>query len=695
MRKNRTIELLAPAGTIDAFWAAAEAGADAIYVGLKHWNARAYARNFSIKECGYLVEWARHRNVKVYVALNSLIRPDELNDLTKTLKELSAINPDGLIIQDLGAFHAAINIIPHIPIHLSTLAGIHNLEGVKAAAKIGAKRVVLARELSVEEIISIASQSPVEVEVFIHGALCYSYSGFCMASSFRGGRSGLEGRCAQPCRLKFRQGKAEGFFLSCNDFSGIRFVPTLKNSPVAALKIEGRMKSAEYVAEVVKAYRMVLDAETPSEKAEKIKGAEEILASVPSRHQCSGYFSEDPSREILTPHRSGTSGKLIGTVKRKLKSDMMMVQVLSKIQIGDVIRPESSRHREEPIFKIKEMYSETGNKIAQASSGEIVYLEHTPDTPAGTKLFRIGSDYLNQKELWKKIKKECNKKSIRQLKENSSYSGTISVHELLSDKKSLLKKIGKNLILKVASTKELPAAFNSPAKWVILKASIANLKELANTRLIKAQKERIVLSLPSPFLGKQEWEAPVKWFVSKGFLLWEVNNLAHFEILERAAGDKEIGVIGGPRLNVKNACSMEFLSQLGCNWVTLSPEISKKELKELSKGPLPALPIVIVFHWIPLMVSRLKPKLMERKAFRSHRGDGYYYKRSGQFNLIFADSPVSWFEKISELEKMGYKLFEIDISEAPWSLHKDLPRLLSGYKRLRSDKPYSEFNWGR
>ncbi len=176
----------------------------------------------------------------------------------------------------------------------------------------GAQRVVLARELNLHEIKDIADRTKVELEIFVHGALCYSYSGLCLASSFRGGHSGLQGRCVQPCRLQFKQGRDEGFFLSCNDLCALPLVSELKKLRIAAFKIEGRMKSADYLAQVVRAYRLVLDAPAEEQK-DSLMEARELLARSPSRRLTSGYFADNFNAEVLSPHRSGSSGQWVGT----------------------------------------------------------------------------------------------------------------------------------------------------------------------------------------------------------------------------------------------------------------------------------------------------------------------------------------------------------------------------------------------
>lgn len=253
-------ELLAPAGQVESFWAAVEHGADAVYLGLKQLSARASATNFTLEELAVLLPFAHRRKVSVYVALNSILTAGDIPRTLDLLQALDDLKVDALIVQDPGLFFLVRQFFPDLRLHASTLMAIHNHAGVAQLGRMGARRVVLARELNLREIAEIARQTTVELEVFVHGALCYSYSGLCLASSFRGGHSGLQGRCVQPCRLQFKQGRKEGFFLSCNDLCLLTALPELKRLRIAAFKVEGRMKSADYLAQVVRAYRLVLDA---------------------------------------------------------------------------------------------------------------------------------------------------------------------------------------------------------------------------------------------------------------------------------------------------------------------------------------------------------------------------------------------------------------------------------------------------
>ncbi|MEJ5301562.1 MAG: U32 family peptidase [Thermodesulforhabdaceae bacterium] len=685
-------ELLAPAGSIESFWAAVESGADAVYIGVKGWNARAFAGNFSLEECADLISWAETKNIKIHLAVNSLLLSRELDQFRVLLERVAdlaeAKSFGGLIVQDMGAVFMARRLFPEIPLHLSTLSGIHNLQGVERAAKWGIRRVVLAREVPVEEAIAISEQAPVEIEVFVHGALCFSFSGFCLASSFRGGRSGLRGECAQPCRLRFRQGKREGFFLSCSDFSAIDFIPRLKKSRIAALKIEGRMKSPDYVANVVKAYRMVLSA-SPGEETEAIGLAKELLRAAPSRHTSAGFWEANPSERVLDPGRSGSSGIWIATVESR-RENSALLRLRGDLRSGDIVRPESWRGREEPIRHIGRTHPENAQK------GDLVEVEGLSDLPVGTKLFLIGHKTEQSQAIWKRIRSEIAAK-IPLIPSRSKHLPVENVWEELPDRRKAIQKSGIQLLLKISSPSDLPAAFHSPAKWVVLKATLSNLESLSRMKILPSQKERLVLSLPTPELGWTErlkvYKRAAEWLVSRGFLLWEINNPGHLELFRDV--NVRIGLFGGMGLNVRNAASLAHWAEEGCFAVTLSPEMTRDELRELMKYPLPAVPVVTVFSWLPLMTSVLEPKLMEGKPFITERGDQYYYQRSRRLTFIYADRPVSLFGKLGELMRMGYYYFALDISQGPWDLNKELPRLLSGFKHERDDEPFSVFNWDR
>lgn len=257
------MEILAPAGDFEAARSAVHNGADAIYVGGHILNARRAAKGFSGEELAELVRFCRLRRVKVYVTVNTLTREDELPQLLQLAKEIAAAGADGAIVSDLGVARVLQQVCPTLPLHASTQMNIHTLSGVQFLEKLGFKRVVLARELSIKEIKEICENTSMEIEVFAHGALCMCYSGNCYLSAVVGQKSGNRGLCAQPCRLPY---EGEKYPLSLKDLCSLEYLEQVKQAGVASLKIEGRLKSPEYVGSVTHAYRKALSGTSPTQE---------------------------------------------------------------------------------------------------------------------------------------------------------------------------------------------------------------------------------------------------------------------------------------------------------------------------------------------------------------------------------------------------------------------------------------------
>ena len=255
------IELLSPAGSMDALRAAVQNGADAVYLGYGDFNARRNAKNFTVEELQEAISYCHVRGVQVHLTLNILVSDREMLQAAEVIRTAAGLGIDAFIVQDVGVVKLCRQIAPSVPIHASTQMSVHSLEGVLQAAELGCSRVVLARELPKEEIAFICQNSPVEIEVFVHGALCMCYSGQCLMSSVIGRRSGNRGQCAQPCRLPYGYGRFEEtrYPLSLKDSCLLNHVHELQAMGVRSLKIEGRMKRPEYVAIVTKIYRDVLD----------------------------------------------------------------------------------------------------------------------------------------------------------------------------------------------------------------------------------------------------------------------------------------------------------------------------------------------------------------------------------------------------------------------------------------------------
>ncbi len=381
-------ELLAPAGSLESFFAAIEKGADAVYAGLQEFSARARAKNFTLTQMERMLAYAHANNRRIYVTLNTLVKEKELPQLVDTLAALAGMRVDGVILQDMAVARLIRKHFPAIPLHASTQMTIHNTPGVKMLEELGFQRAVLARELAVDEIAAIASATPVEIECFVHGALCFSISGQCFFSSLLGGHSGNRGRCAQPCRRLYNHRGKDGHFFSTNDLSAIDLVPDLIKAGVKSLKIEGRMKSAEYVANVVEAYRLVLDAPETLLK-EALVSSKEILKFSFGRTPTKGFLASRQPDDIANPWQKGGTGRFVGTIKN-IKGKRLMFESRDAIHVGDRLRVQPKSDMAGQAWTVRELF-QNHKKVIEVRAGSLVDIE-TPFTfSVGDSVYKVSS----------------------------------------------------------------------------------------------------------------------------------------------------------------------------------------------------------------------------------------------------------------------------------------------------------------
>ena len=374
---NSNVELLAPAGTYEAFIAAVENGADAIYLGGKLFNARANAANFEINELAEMVKYAHLRNVKIYLTMNTLLSDKELVEALDFAYEIYKIEIDGVIVQDLGLAKILHEYLPTLPLHASTQMTIYNLAGIEELEKLGFTRAVLARELSLKEIEYICNNTDMEIEIFVHGALCVSYSGQCLMSSMIGDRSGNRGKCAQPCRLPYKLFENEkeissGYLLSPKDLSTLELLNKFPN--IKSLKIEGRMKSPEYVATVVKTYRKYLDIANNSSTYSVENEDKQNLAQVFNRGGFStAYLENKQGKDMMCYEKPKHWGLYVGKVISYDGKRYITVSNAEKLHIGDGIEI-WNKSNNSPSTIVSEII---GNKIGRITgnirSGDLVY----------------------------------------------------------------------------------------------------------------------------------------------------------------------------------------------------------------------------------------------------------------------------------------------------------------------------------
>jgi len=375
-------ELLAPAGDLEAGYAALYFGADAVYLGLKSFSARAGATNFTPQELNEFTAYAHHLNRKVYVTVNTVIQEHELDALLQTLDVCSAAHVDGIILQDMGVARVIKESYPELVLHASTQMAVHNKEGALALKKLGFSRVVLARELTQKEIAEIAAIPGLETEAFIHGALCYAYSGLCLFSSMVGGRSANRGKCQYPCRALFQKGDKETHCFSMKDMA---LGEAVLKMPVTSLKIEGRKKKALYVAAVVDYYRQILDTgHADPKRAENIK-------QIFSRAWTTFHFN-GKNNDVIDPDFVGHRGLVIGKVEAVLGRQLCLTPT-HPVERYDGLQIDLPNDEKPFGFSVQEM-SVNHKSVFEVRAGQHVQIllpPHSPFMPKGAPVYLASS----------------------------------------------------------------------------------------------------------------------------------------------------------------------------------------------------------------------------------------------------------------------------------------------------------------
>ena len=346
-------ELLAPAGTVEVFLTALEQGADAIYVGTPKFNARLRAPNFSMDELARLIAFAHGIDRKVYITLNTLIKEAELPELIKTLDALRRLGPDALIVQDLAVFNLAKRVAPEIPLHASTQMTIHNLDGALQAKRMGFGRIILAREMTLDEIKAVRRKCKIELETFVHGAMCYSISGQCNFSSYVHGKSANRGQCLQPCRRLFDVDEQRLPIFATLDLGTAPILFQLISAGINCFKIEGRLKPAETIGQIVAAYRLLIDS-YPTITKDIVAEARERLKLAIGRKQSTGFYLSPSPKDSMVGEGMSRSGRYLGkAVSAKGKS--FEIRTREIIKVGDRLSVQKSRKKPPQGFNVKNL----------------------------------------------------------------------------------------------------------------------------------------------------------------------------------------------------------------------------------------------------------------------------------------------------------------------------------------------------
>lgn len=637
--------ILAPAGNKAGFLAALAAGADAIYCGLKQLSARMEAKNFTLEELAGLTDMAHSQRTRVFITINTLIKSDELDQAGKMLDDLNRrVHPDALIIQDPAVIELARQTGFSGELHLSTLANCSLSAGLSLVNRLrGVTRVVLPRELNVDEIKQLADACPANIglEVFVHGALCYGVSGRCYWSSFLGGKSGLRGRCVQPCRRFYRQESNSQRFFSCQDLSLDVLVKVLLSIPaIKGWKIEGRKKGPHYVYYTVRAYKMLRDhAQDPKVRKEALTLLNLALGRTGTHY---GFLSQRPGNPIQTDGQTG-SGLFLGKVKQE--GNKFYFHLKQDLLAEDVLRIGYEDENWHATVKIKRDMA-AGDRFPLSSTGK-------QKTPQGTPVFLIDR---REPGLTEKI---------------SRLEGQITTSE---------------------SQGWPPSHFKAvlPRRLIDRQSSI---EQGVLRRIPKQSRHReeigIWLSADTVQQGSVNrniwwWLSPAIWPADEAQVQSLINQLlqkgAHHFVLNAPwqiaffQNPPKLNLWAGPFCNLSNPLSINQIKSFGFSGAMVSPELGQDDFLSLPRhSPLP-LGIVLSGHW-PLCLSRiLSDRLKTDRPFQSPKGEMAWAVRQDSNYWIFPNWEINLTAYRRELEQAGYQRFVHLEETVPRSMEmKDRP----------------------
>ncbi len=702
------MELLAPAGTIENFHAAIEAGADAVYVGAPGFNARNLARDLRLEEIGAMNRFCHERGKKLYVAANSLVLERELPLLLEQLALLDHIAPDALIVQDMGLVRLVRRYFPRLKLHASTLTTATTSQTAGYLAALGCERVVLARELTAKEIAMIRSRVEVDLEVFVHGAMCFSYSGLCLFSSFLGGKSGLRGRCVQPCRRAYAApgkgrggagGKMNGSYLfSMNDLSGLSAIPMLREIGVASLKIEGRLRSAHYVRSVVGAYRLVLDA-AADEMEDALAGAEEMVRRAMSRKVTTGYFFSPQPREAITPYHSGNIGMHLGRAEQsgaKGGRSQCALTLKEDLCVGDRLRLHLEPSGERFAFTLKELLS-GAKAITAAHAGMQVRIvlppESQPKKGQTVELYKVDIASV-EPERSEQLPVAAVKKDLDTYRRSLSRRLQKILREVVppADDRDAKVQLAENRRpsrrgnpqavtgsgiewwLQTDSLKALQACLAAAPDRLLLSCEKELLSQAGQIRRNLGSKARsVVWSLP-PVMYEQDlgkWGKQIQNLLRSGFRSFQLSHISQAAFF---AGER-VHLFGDFTLNLLNSQALRAAEEAGMQAVQLCIEADRDSLGDLISGYRGAsaesnrggeggrLRLGLTVYGAPaLYTARIAASHFPvDRPVLSPKGESFVIRRKEGFTQTHSTRPFSLLPYLRELKGMGLDYVVVDI----------------------------------
>jgi len=692
-------EILAPAGNPATFAAAVDAGADSVYLGLKDFSARAFAANFSLPDLARLVPLAHERGVKVYIAFNSLLKQEDLAAAARLLDALVQIKPDALILQDLGLLHLIKTHFPMFELHASTLMGGYSLPGLRVLEKLGFDRVVLARELTLKEIKNLTRNTNLGVELFVHGALCFSFSGLCLMSSFLGGKGSLRGACTQPCRRRYTSGRKSAYFFSPTDLDASELLGSIKELNLAALKIEGRMKGAHYVGNIVKAYRLLVDS-SKEDWDQALAEARELIDDSLGREGSKGFFVSPHPTDALAPYHSATSGRFLGRIEETVREGGR-IELKADVKSGDRLRAQFKRNGERQAFTLKEI-TRDGSRLKKAVQGKKVILNSPFTLTGGDLIFKVDTAGGEKEALKSPLIKDFKETPAPNIKPSRK------LPPVLDDLKARYRRVSGSanrtkpeIWYRLSRTEEILNLEELKPDRIILPLTRPNLKRINQ---IKRRHDRVlnrlIWALPPLLFGSEldDLNQDLKNLRQVNLAGFMISNLSHIDILNQSSvkrPGRRLSIYADYRLNCLNTEAEAQLKSLRLDGVTLSIENDEKNLRQILSQTGPITRLLYIYGRPSLFTSRfVPPGLKDNLPVMSPRKERFRLRLDRSAFQVFAEQPVFLAPLLKIKPLAGVKAFIIDLEFDPHP-RKRAREVREALKRNRPLKGSSSFNLKR
>ncbi len=729
-------ELLAPAGNIEALDAAFGEGADAVYMGLKSFNARLRSSNFAWNQFEAAVQTAHRLGKKIYVTVNTVCEEHETERLYRFLGYLNKIGPDGLIVQDFGVVRMCQEFFPNLELHASTQMNVESATAANLLYKQGLKRVVVARELGLEEVKSIKANTKAEIEMFVHGALCVSESGLCLFSSFLGGKSANRGMCTQACRryytAELNGGTSQGYYFSPCDLELIDHIPELMSAGIDSFKIEGRMKSAEYVGAVTAAYRFVMDHWQNDKKGALAEG-HRILSTDFARSKTDYWYGfndvasgvKNAGAKILNPNQAGGTGIYLGKISKIRDASAEEINEASYYLKKPFAVSQNAENEENALAANESPAQKEMKQIRMAvisggdyapDPGDSIRLHKKDDSGRESHKVRLVKEDEKQNR-WIDVPKEFGVGDSVYLLQTKAMSKRykrilpsdlsrftrqpgperLPVLDLSPLKKDELKWLPEGLYIAVSTVADahiiqslrpvrVILEWNFETKYDLLK------KDNPEKPVLPFSKKMVIINL-DPFCAEgtsSSLKAELDELVAKGYTNFIVNNLSHIEMLR----GKNLNLIAGPYLYTFNRWAVSFLENLNLMALWTPIENSADNLDETFTTFTERSRVLLsVFAYPVLFRMRFSlPEEYDFTYFTDKENSEFRVNSSVDGSFVMPELPFSIIEKIEQLKGKGFKRYVIDFSKTQVRKNdmRDLTNIMQKHEIIEGA---SRFNW--